>query len=53
MYRQSGFDWSNIDLDRCQFHTPLEPCLRCGHVLKKDPIGGTYLKCPNCGLETK
>jgi len=28
-----------------------EPCPICGHRLKEDPIGGFYLKCPNCGWE--
>ena len=44
------FDWSNIDLNQCLDHD--EPCPRCGQQkLKKDPIGGFYLKCFGCGWE--
>ena len=38
-------------LDECPDHDESEPCPRCGAKLKEDPIGGFYLKCPNCGWE--
>ena len=33
-------------------HDESERCPSCGSIMKEDPVGGFFLGCPKCGLET-